>query len=71
MPASETTKQPDRPRLDANIVVSCDEGMRTAVEELAKSEDRKVGQMARILLKEALDARGHTSQQQPVATRAK
>lgn len=40
------------------ISVSCEQDLRDAVEKLANEEDRPIGAMARILIKEALRSRG-------------
>lgn len=43
------------------IVVNPDQWMRDQIVVLARQEDRKLGQMARTLIREALEHRGITS----------
>jgi hypothetical protein len=63
----ESTQEERRQRLDANIVVSCDQEMREAVEALAAAEERPLGAMARILIRDALRSRASGSAPEPSA----
>jgi hypothetical protein len=56
-PRIRREKKPRRVRYGQNVVVSCDAELKQWLTALAAAEERPVGALARILLKEARQAR--------------
>lgn len=48
----------ESPRLTEAVTFACEEIVRKTIDRIAAAEDRKPGSVARILVKEALRARG-------------